>query len=133
MVFIFRIPNHKSLILEGRKTATRRVKEPRFREGSVQPAVTRLYEKPFAWLHIERIYQQHLGDMTEADAWKEGEYTSEQFKRIWTAPKPDGLGYEWDPDFNVWVIEFRLHGGVKAQTTEEERTKDILRRAGYRV
>lgn len=116
MVLIFRIQNHKSLILERRKIATRRVNEPRFYGGPVQLAVTRLYEKSFALLYIERIYSQRLGEMTEADAWKEGEYTLEQFKRLWTNPKPEGLGYEWDPNFEVWVIEFRLH--EKLETSE---------------
>jgi len=116
MVLIFGIQNHKSLILERRKIATRRVKEPRFHEGSVQPAVTGLYEKSFASLYIERIYRQRLGEMTEADAWKEGEYTLEQFKRLWTNPKPEGLGYEWNPNFKVWVIEFRSY--EKLETSE---------------
>ena len=132
MVLIFRIPGHKALILGGRKTATRRVKEPRFHEGSVQPAVTRLYEKPFARLHIERIYQQHLGEMTEADAWKEGEYTLEQFRRIWTSPKPEGLGYEWDPNFKVWVIEFGLFEKLDVSPGGGH-LNDILRRTGYGV
>jgi len=93
---------HVALILEGKKTATRRLCG-RWRVGSSQPVATEFFQKPLAWVKILRKYRQPLGAMTEEDARKEGGYTLEEFRRVW-----EDLNGAWDPQLEVWVYEFAL-------------------------
>jgi len=64
-----------------------------------------------SFIRVNAVYQQHLGDMTEADAKKEGGYTLEEFKKVFeTVTKST-----WDDDLIVWVVEFKMkkEGEVK--------------------
>ena len=57
-----------------------------------------------SFIRVNAVYQQHLGDMTEADAKKEGGYTLEEFKKVFeTVTKST-----WDDDLIVWVVEFKM-------------------------
>jgi len=47
---------------------------------------------------------QRLGDMTTADARKEGGYTLKQFKKI----APQYFKQDWDDELVPHVVEFRL-------------------------
>ena len=67
---------HVPMILSGRKTQTRRLwpKGKRVNVGSVQQARTRMLDasSTFARLHVKRVWQERLGDISDADAQAEG-------------------------------------------------------------
>lgn len=93
------------LILEGKKTATRRLKG-RYRLGSIQAVQTRFFERARARIRILRKYRQALGAMREEDARKEGGYTLPEFRDVWRE-----IHGCWDPTEIVWVYEFALVPG----------------------
>jgi len=92
---------HIEMILEGRKTATRRRSQHLYRIGGIQGIRSGWYEKPRHHIRITRRYRQRLGDMTQQDAQKEGYPTLEEFKKVW-----EEINGKWDPDEIVWVYEF---------------------------
>ena len=94
---------HKSTILADAKTATRRNWESRrARPGAVHRCQLKLFGEPFAHVLIDDVYQQRLGEMTEDDARREGRYTLAEFRTLW-----EEMNGSWDPDLEVWVVEFR--------------------------
>jgi hypothetical protein len=71
---LFKI-EHIAPILDGTKTQTRRLwKRPMVKVGGLYWAQTALYksESRFARLKVLRLWQERLGDITEADARAEG-------------------------------------------------------------
>jgi len=52
-------------------------------------------------IRISKVYRQKLGDMTEEDALKEGDFTLSEFKSLWK-----NLCGIWNENEVVWVIEF---------------------------
>jgi hypothetical protein len=46
---------------------------------------------------------ERLGDMTPRDAFKEGGYSLDEYKKLWI-----DINGEWDPDLMVHVIDFEL-------------------------
>ncbi len=54
-------------------------------------------------LHITAVYNQKLKDMSEDDAKREGYQSLDAFKNAWVEIYP---GHGWDPEQNVWVIEW---------------------------
>lgn len=107
-------PEHVEPILEGRKTQTRRIwKAPRVRVGAVHQAKTRLFGgEPFALLRITARRQEHLMDITPADAVREGYRNVDDY---WAAFMTINAKRIHDLDVMVWVVDFRL-------TSEEERS-----------
>lgn len=103
-------------ILIGLKTQTRRTwKKARVKIGSTQQAKTEMLSKSyFARLRVLAIYQQRLGDMTDQDAWEEGGYTLEEYKKKFK----EIYGF-WDENFIVWVVKFELIEGLKAKDLEQ--------------
>lgn len=98
-------PEHVKMILEGKKTATRRVwKFARVIEGHVYKAKTKMLSKEsFANLYILRVYKQKLKRMTEKDANKEGYPTMDAFKKVW-----ESINGFWNENLEVYVVEFKL-------------------------
>jgi hypothetical protein len=96
-------PEHMQPIQKGIKTQTRRVWDsPRAKVGSIHKAKLQMLSKDyFAKLHILKIHQEKLGDITPEDAKKEGGYTVPQFKRKW-----EMINKSWDPELLVYVVEF---------------------------
>lgn len=91
---------HADVIMKGVKTQTsRKTKDPRLQPG----VIVRAQVTHFADLEIDTVYRKKLGDFDDEDAKREGGYTLEEFKRVWTE-----LHGEWDPNESVYVIKFRL-------------------------
>ena len=93
--------SHMKPILEGKKVQTSRrgIPDPKVTIGSVVHAA--IWEPHFADLRITSIKRKRLGDFTEEDAQKEGGYTLNQFKKVWT-----DLHEKWDDSEIVYVISF---------------------------
>ncbi len=97
---------HVGLILEGSKTQTRRLwKRPRARVGSVHQCRTSYFAEPFARIRILNVQQQHLGDITDADALAEGGYTVSDYIDVWMRINGNG---SWNPAEVVTVVDFEL-------------------------
>lgn len=96
---------HKEMILNGTKTATRRVwKKPRVKVGGIYKAKLKMLSKSFfAKIIVTKLEKQFLADMKLEDAKKEGYNSIEEFKDIWE--KINGL---WDDLDVVTVVEFKL-------------------------
>jgi len=91
---------HCKKILQGIKTQTSRKGLPlNIRKGSLARASVTY----FADLEITDIYRKKLSEFDEEDARREGGYSLEQFKKVWTS-----IHGEWDPDEAVNVIRFKL-------------------------
>ncbi len=102
------IPEHKEMILNGTKTATRRAwKKPMVKVGGVYKAKLKMLDKKyFAKIKVTKLFKQRLGDMTEEDAIKEGYKSVMDFHEIWV--KINGT---WHDNQEVDVIEFEVIRG----------------------
>ncbi|MFC4322532.1 ASCH domain-containing protein [Litchfieldia salsa] len=83
------------LVLEGRKTATRR--NGRYADVG---EVMELEGKQFT---VEAVYSQSLGDLTDDHARQEGFESVEEYKETILSYHP---GMPWLPTMKVWVHEF---------------------------
>lgn len=91
---------HAEQIVQGKKTQTaRKTKDPRLQTG----AVVRAQITHFADLEVTNIMRKKLGDFTEEDAKREGGYTLEEFKKVWTK-----LHGKWNPEESVYAIQFNF-------------------------
>lgn len=91
------------MILSGKKTATRRMKRPTVKVGGTYHVKSGLFNHLPESIHVDALYQQRLGDMTERDAIKEGADNLHAFVKEWQT-----LMKTWNPDDVVWVVEFHL-------------------------
>lgn len=93
--------NHMKSILEGVKIQTSRkaIPDPKVKVGAIIHAS--VWEPHFANLRITSIERKRLGEMTEADAKREGGYTLEEFKEVWKRIHGD-----WNENESVYVINF---------------------------
>ena len=103
---------HIEQIRAGEKTATRR----RWDERRATPGTTYRVttgEGMFTprsecdcFIRATDVYQQRLGDMSETDAQREGDYaTVEEFANAWRE-----IHGGWEPSDTVWVVEFEFAG-----------------------
>ena len=94
---------HKQMILNGTKTATRRVwKKPMVKVGGIYKCKLKMLDKNyFAKIKIVNLYKQKLRDITEGDAIKEGYDCIRDFEKIWIK-----INDFWEDDLVVDVIEF---------------------------
>jgi N4-acetylcytidine amidohydrolase len=90
------LPSDVKLVLEGKKTATRR----NGRYADVGEIMT-LEGKKFV---VENVYSQALGELTDEHAKQEGYETVEDYKQSILSYHP---GMPWLPQMRVWVHEFR--------------------------
>ena len=98
-------PEHLKMILNGTKTATRRVwKRPMVKVGGIYKCKTSMLSKDyFAKIKVTKLYKHGLYFMTEGDAIKEGYDCIRDFEKIWI--KINGV---WNPNLIVYVIEFEV-------------------------
>lgn len=89
------MPTDVEKVLTGTKTATRR--NGRYADiGEVMD----LEDRQFV---VDRVYRQQLGELTDADAKREGFGSLEDYKNSILELHP---GMPWVPKMNVWVHEF---------------------------
>jgi len=103
-------PEHKDMILNGTKTATRRNwKKPMVKVGGIYKCKLQMLSKEyFAKIKVIDLYKQELGCMTEEDANKEGYKSLFDFWEIWNK-----INGNWIEKQEVYVIEFKLIKEVK--------------------
>lgn len=89
------MPSDVKLVLEGKKTATRR--NGRYAD------VGEIMELEGQKFVVDKVYPQSLGELTDADAKQEGFETVEQYKEAILSYHP---GMPWLPHMRVWTHEF---------------------------
>jgi len=102
-------PQHVKLILEGKKTQTRRISRPRVKIGGIYKAKTKLFSREhFALIKITGLRAEKLGDISDEDVKKEGYNSLEEFMEVWKS-----IYGSWEPERIVWVLEFEVVNGGK--------------------
>jgi len=96
-------PEHIKMILDGFKTATRRVwKKPMVRVGGIYKVKIKMLSKEYACkIRVLKLYKQQLAYVTKEDAKKEGYDTLMGFRDTWIK-----INGEYDLNQVVDVIEF---------------------------
>jgi len=95
-----------SLILQGRKTQTRRIPNKyQLQEGRIYPIIDNWTEGPKAYIRITRKFYQKLGEISLEDVRKEGFQNLEDFKATWKS-----IYGAWQPDLTVIAYEFEVVG-----------------------
>lgn len=89
--------------VQPRKVTTRRLGRLRWRIGAIHTFKTNYNnDSIFARAEILRVYRQNLFDIDDDDAFKEGFWSLEDFKKKWIQ-----INGSWD-NVEVWVIDFLL-------------------------
>jgi hypothetical protein len=88
-------------VLEGSKTQTRRIHKVTLKPGRTYAARCNRFEKAQARILITAARREKLGDITLADAKKEGFANIEQFRTAWLI-----INGTWKPDQIVTVYDF---------------------------
>jgi hypothetical protein len=91
------------LVLEGKKTQTRRTHRRLWTVGRAYGIRDRWFTKPEAKILILRRFGQRLSEITKEDARKEGFETLDEFKAAWKE-----IYKTWNPEQVVIAYEFRL-------------------------
>lgn len=101
-------PEHIEMIVAGTKTETRRMWKdlPRCHVESVHQVKRLIFTKDhFGYIFIWRIQRDHLNDITEEGAKKEGGYTREEYLNLFHRIYPKAGD---NPE--VWVVSFKYIG-----------------------
>jgi len=91
------------LVLEGKKTQTRRTHRRMWTVGRVYGISCKWFAKPEAKILILRRFGQRLSEISKEDAQKEGFETLDEFKAAWKE-----IYGQWLPDQIVVAYEFKL-------------------------
>ena len=118
-------PKHKEMILNGTKTATRRVwKKPMVKVGGIYKCKLKmLSKKSFAKIKVIKLYKQRLYEMTSEDTKKEGYNNLKEFEKIWIEINGNWnnrLTGHWNGNLVVDVIEFELLKQSKEKKDENQ-------------
>ena len=97
-------PEYIAPIRAGTKTQTRRrwPDGPKVQPGSIHAIRTDPDGSNLGHVHVRKVYQQLLSQLTEADARAEGFEDRAAFAAAWRKHYPDWSGR----DEQVWVVEF---------------------------
>ncbi len=71
--------------------------------GSTHQARTRLFGEPFAFLHVLRVWQEPIGDVSDDDAYAEGYSKRDDFLAAFTR-----INGDVPLDELVWCVEFSV-------------------------
>lgn len=97
---------HIQMIMDGKKTATRRQwSRWHVKVGGIYPVQTEMFQPKAecpAFIKVTDRYKEKLGEMTDEDFNKEGGYNKMEFQERWE----EITGEEWNPDEEVYVVEF---------------------------
>lgn len=93
------------LVLQRRKTQTRRVHKRELTPRRIYPITDRWYRKPEGFIRVTRKFYQRLGDISETEAKAEGFNSLADFQKAWKS-----INGEWNPDQIVVAYEFELVG-----------------------
>ena len=96
-------PKHLNLILQGKKTQTRRISRYRLKIGKAYAARSKMLEPEQARIVIIRAWRQQLRNLTPEDIRKEGFNNFTEFRQAWKE-----IYGTWNPDQIVTAYEFRL-------------------------
>ncbi len=96
---------HVELILQGRKTQTRRIHTYEWKLGSVYGVRDKWFGKAVAYIRVVRKFRQRLGDINLKDGGKEGYGSLKEFQRAWEEVHGQG---SWHPNLMVTVYEFKI-------------------------
>ena len=102
--------NHIDLIQKGWKTVSRRMwVKPRVKVGSYHQIKTTIFTKEhFGYVKIDKLYLEHLSDITDLQAAREGNYTKHEYLKLFHELYPDA-----GDDPMLWVVEFTYVGMTK--------------------
>lgn len=113
---------HIPMIRSGSKTVTRREWADNYsgpNVGSIVAATTELFVPDDAadcYIRIEAVDDQPLGEMTDEDARKEGDYENlEEFRDGYEQVYGEGA---WDPEKAVTVVEFEYVGEERPEVDD---------------
>lgn len=111
----------------GIKQYTRRFSKNAPKVGSEQKCRHDYTSFSFGTIKILDVYRQPLGMMTERDAYQEGGYTLDQYKKTleMITKKP------WDSTASVWVIKFQFVPSDEIDANGGTIMFDIYRRQYY--
>jgi ParB family chromosome partitioning protein len=91
---------HYQAVVSGEKhQTTRRRADPRIEPGTI----VRADVIQFADLEVTDVIRKRLGELTEADAREEGDYTLAEFRDLWQRSYGS-----WNPDELVTIIRFQV-------------------------
>ena len=100
---------HIRQIRNGEKTVTRRDWERRqVRAGGIYIASTEMFcshEEADCYIRVTDVYEEYLGEITPAQADREGGYTVEAFEQVWRE-----INGSFDPWDRITVVEFEYVG-----------------------
>jgi len=91
------------LVLQRRKTQTRRIHRRELSPGRVYPVTDQWFGRAAAYIRITRKWRQRLGDVTEPEAKAEGFNSLADFQEAWKS-----INGSWNPDLVVVAYEFDL-------------------------
>ena len=108
-------PEHREQIRSGEKTVTRRQWDENrvtvgktYRAtlgGNVEQGMFTERSECDCFIRVSDVYRQRLGDMSETDARREGDYSLAEFRDAWR-----DINGEWNADVQVWVVAFKYAG-----------------------
>ena len=97
------------------KVTTRRLGNRRWNVGAIHTFKTNYYsDSAFAKGKILNVYWQNLFDMTDDDAFREGFWSLEDFKKTWI-----NINGNWT-NTGVWVVDFRVVENLLAPKKERK-------------
>jgi hypothetical protein len=91
------------LILQGKKTQTRRISRYRLKIGKAYAVRSKMFEPAKTRITITRAWRQQLRNLTPEDVRKEGFNSFTEFRQAWIE-----IYGTWNPDQIVTAYEFRL-------------------------